>query len=180
MKNLQQNLLIVLALGLCGLCAWQWYFQTVQRDRIDKLDQTVYKQSAEIQGYTNSISSMDAEIAGQQTRIDDLKQTLMTNDQAILIQKRDILRLQFSADALSNEIVQYQSLTNLLAGKLKEAYNGVKKQNDAIAKLVSERDEFVGKYNESVKSRNEVVEKYNDLVQQVKKLQDAENSNRSK
>ena len=123
---------------------------------------------------------MDAEIAGQQTRIDDLKQTLMTNDQAILIQKRDILRLQFSADALSNEIVQYQSLTNLLACKLKEAYNGVKKQNDAIAKLVSERDEFVGKYNESVKSRNEVVEKYNDLVQQVKKLQDAENSNRSK
>jgi len=180
MKNLQQNLLIALALGLCGLCAWQWYFQTVQRDRIDKLDQAIYKQSGEIQGYTNSISTMDAEIAGQQTRINDLKQTLMSNDQAILAQKRDLLRLQFSAGAMSNEIVQYQSLTNLLASKLTEAYDGVKKQNDAIAKLVEERDKFVGKYNESVKSRNEVVEKYNDLVQQVKKVQDAENSNRNK
>ena len=32
MKNFQQNLLILLALRLCGLCAWQWYAQTVQRD----------------------------------------------------------------------------------------------------------------------------------------------------
>jgi uncharacterized coiled-coil DUF342 family protein len=180
MKNLQQNLLIALALGLCGLCAWQWYFQTLQRGRIDKLDQMIYKQSAEIQGYTNSIAGMDAEIAGQQGRINELKQTVMSNDQATITQKRDFLRLQLSAEGLSNEIVQYQSLTNLLASKLTEAYDGVKKQNEAIAKLVSERDEFVGKYNDSVKSRNELVEKYNDLVQQIKKLQDAQNSKGSK
>lgn len=180
MKNLQQNLLITMALALCGLCAWQWYFQTVQRNRIDKLDQTVYKQAGEIQSDTNSIASMDAEIAGQQARITDLKQTVMSNDQSILTQKREILRLQFSADALSNEIAQYQSLTNLLTGKLKEAYDGIKKQNDAISNLVSERDEFVGKYNESVKGRNDVVEKYNDLVRQMEKLQAAENSSKSK
>jgi uncharacterized coiled-coil DUF342 family protein len=180
MKNLQQNLLILLALGLCGLCAWQWYFQTLQRDRIDKLDQMIYKQSAEIQGYTNSIAGMDAEIAGQQGRISELKQTVMSNDQATVTQKREILRLQLSAEGLSNEIVQYQSLTNLLASKLTEAYDGVKKQNEAIAKLVSERDEIVSKYNDSVKSRNELVEKYNDLVQQIKKLEDAANSSKSK
>jgi uncharacterized coiled-coil DUF342 family protein len=180
MKNLQQSLLIVLALGLCGLCAWQWYFQTVQRDRIDKLDQVIYKQSADIQGYTNSIASMDAEIAGQQARIAELKQTVVSNDQAILAQKRDMLRLQFSADTMSNEIVQYQSLTNLLASKLTEAYEGIKRQNEAVSNLVAERDEFVGKYNDSVKSRNEMVEKYNDLVQQFKKLQDAQNPKGSK
>jgi uncharacterized coiled-coil DUF342 family protein len=180
MKNLQQNLLIALALGLCGLCAWQWYFQTIQRDRIDKLDQMVYKQSAEIQGYTNSIASMEAEIAGQQAGITELKQTLASNHNVIIEQGRENLRLQISVDTLTNEIVQYQSLTNLLAGKLKEAYDGIKKQNEAISNLVAERDEFIGKYNDSVKSRNEVVEKYNDLVQQFKKLQDAQNSNRSK
>jgi uncharacterized coiled-coil DUF342 family protein len=123
---------------------------------------------------------MDAEIAGQQARISDLKQTVMSNDRAIVSQKRDILRLQLSTEGMSNEILQYQSLTNLLAKKLTEAYDGIKKQNDAIAKLVAERDEFVGKYNESVKSRNDVVEKYNDLVQQFKKYQDAQNSNATK
>ena len=180
MKNLQQTLLIVLALGLCGLCAWQWYFQTVQRDRIDKLDLMIYKQAAEIQGYTNSIAGMEAEIAGQQARINDLKQSATSNDQAILLEKREVLRLQISASAMSNEIVQYQSLTNLLASKLEEAYDGVKKQNEAISNVVAQRDEFVGKYNDSVKSRNELVEKYNDLIQQIKKLQDAASANKSK
>jgi uncharacterized coiled-coil DUF342 family protein len=180
MKNFQQNLLILLALGLCGLCVWQWYLQTVQRDRIEKLDQMVYKQAADIQGYTNSVAGMNAEIAGQQARISELKQTLMSNDQAILDQKRDILRLQLTGEGLSNEIVQYQSLTNLLAGKLTEAYAGIKKQNEAISNLVGQRDEFVAKYTNSVNARNDIVEKYNDLVQQMKKLEDAQNSNRSK
>jgi uncharacterized coiled-coil DUF342 family protein len=180
MKNVQQNLLILLALGLCGLCAWQWYFQTVQRNQIDRLDQAIYKQSAEIQGYTNSISGMNAEIAGQQARVNELKQTIASNSQALTLQQRDNLRLQIVADSLTNQIVQYQSLTNVLVGKLTEAYDGIKKQNAAISNIVAQRDEIVEKYNASVKSRNDLVEKYNDLVQQVKKIQDAANSNRSK
>ena len=172
MKNFQQNLFIALALGLCGLCAWQWYFQTVQRDRIDKLDQTIYKQSAQIQGYTNSIASLEAELAGHEGRINELKQTIASNSQEVITQKREVLRLKLTAEAMSNEIAQYQSLTNILASKLTEAYQGVKKQNEAISNLVAERDEFVSKYNESVKSRNDVVEKYNALVQQFKKFQD--------
>jgi len=34
MKNLQQNLLILLAMALCGLCVYQWHVQTLQRDEI--------------------------------------------------------------------------------------------------------------------------------------------------
>jgi chromosome segregation ATPase len=180
MKNLQQNLLIFLALALCGLCAWQWYFQTLQRNRIDKLDTTVFKQDGEIQSDTNSIAAMQAEISGQESRIDELKQTVMSNSQAIVARERENLRLQISADGLSNEIVQYQSVTNLLAGKLKEAYDGIKKQNDAITNLVAQRDEFVGKYNDSVKARNDVVAKYNDLVRQMEKFQAAQNSSQNK
>jgi chromosome segregation ATPase len=174
MKNFQQNLFITLAVALCGLCAWQWYFQTVQRDRIESLGQMVYKQASQIQGYTNSIASMDAEVSGHEARIDELKQTVKTNELEILSEKREVLRLKLSSEAMSNEIAQYQSLTNFLTGKLQEAYDGVKKQNEAVAKLVAERDEFVSKYNDSVKARNEVVEKYNDLVQQVKKIEDAQ------
>lgn len=174
MKNFQQNLFVAVAVALCGLCAWQWYFQTAQRDRIDHLDQLVFKQATAIQGYTNSLESMDAEMSGHQARIDELKRTVKTNELEILNEKREVLRLKYSAETLSNEIAQYQSLTNLLTGKLQDAYDGVRKQNEAVAKLVSERDEFVGKYNESVKARNEVVEKYNDLVAQVKKIEDAQ------
>jgi chromosome segregation ATPase len=173
MKNFQQNLLIALALALCGLCAWQWYFQTTLRNHIDALDQSIFKQATEIQGYTNSIATMDAEITGLQSRVIDLKKAAASNDQLILAQKRDLLRLKLTADSMSNEIVDYKSVTNVLESKLAEAYDGIKKQNDAIAVLTAQRDDFIGRYTNSVKARNEVVEKYNELAERVKKLQEA-------
>ena len=46
MKTFQQNLLIIVALSLCGLCLYQWYGQTLQRNEIQKLEQTVYDKPA--------------------------------------------------------------------------------------------------------------------------------------
>ena len=68
MKNFQQNLLIIVALSLCGLCIYQWYGQTLQRNEIHKLEQSVYDQSAAIQSYTNSIKTMDRQIAQMDAR----------------------------------------------------------------------------------------------------------------
>ena len=69
MKNFQPNLLIVLALGLCGACAWQWYLQSVQLNKIEGLNQVIFQKSSDIQGYTNSIKTMDAEISQLHDRI---------------------------------------------------------------------------------------------------------------
>jgi chromosome segregation ATPase len=116
---------------------------------------------------------MDGEVAELQTRIGDLKKEGVTNNQLILEQKRDLLRLRVTVESLSNEIVQYQEATNVLEKKLSEAYDGIKKQNDAIAQLAAQRDEFIGKYTNSIKDRNDLVEKYNALVDRMKKMQDA-------
>jgi len=97
----------------------------------------------------------------------------VTNDQTILAQKREMLRLQFSCDALSNEIVQYQSITNALAAKLRETYDGIRKQNEAVKELVAQRDDAVQKYNDGVKARNELTTQYNELVERFNKLQNA-------
>jgi chromosome segregation ATPase len=173
MKNFQQNLLILLALGLCGLCAWQWYVQTLLHSEGEALQNTIYKQQGQIQGYTNSIRNMDAEIAGLSTRVNDLKQAGMTNDQAALEQKREILRLRSVCDVMSNQIVQYNGAVDKLEASLKEASEGIKKQNSAIHQLAAERDDAIKKYNDSVKERNALAEKYNSLVERFNKLQAA-------
>jgi len=178
MRSLQQNLFIVLALSLCGLCVYQWYGQTVQRNEIQKLEQAVYEKSAAIQGYTNSIRAMDGQIAqrdGQiaqrDVRITELKAEAKTNAELVLARKREISRLQATTDGLTNQIAEYRSAVESLQGKLKEAYAGIQKQNEAVKELVAQRDEFVKKYNDEVKDRNDVVKKYNDLAAQVEKLQ---------
>jgi chromosome segregation ATPase len=173
MKNFLQNLLIVLALGLCGLCAWQWYVQTRLHVEGEALQQTVFNQAAAIQGYTNSISNMESEISGLSTRVNELKQAAVSNDLVALEQKHEILRLRASSEMMSNEIVQYKDVVDKLEAKLKEASEGIVKQNDAIKQLASERDAAIQKYNDSIKERNALAEKYNDLVERFNKLQGA-------
>src|ERR1017187_2314893 len=93
MKNFQQNLFIIVALSLCGLCVYQWYGQTLQRNDIQKLEQTVYDQSAAIQGYTNSIKAMVGQITQMDARITELKAEAKTNADLVISQKRELNRL---------------------------------------------------------------------------------------
>ncbi len=171
MKNFQQNLLIVLALALCGLCAFQWYVQTVQRDEIQTLNDMVYEQNADIQDATNSIATLNAQINQMDARITEIKAAAATNEQLVVSQKAEIVQLQFQNENFTNEIAQYKTAVDTLESKLKDAYAGIEKQNETITNLVAQRDDFVKKYNDEVKDRNDVVTKYNDLVKQVEKQQ---------
>jgi chromosome segregation ATPase len=171
MKTFQQNLLIAVALGLCGLCVYQWYAQTVQRNEISRLAQTVYDQSAAIQSYTNSIRSMDGQINQMDARLTELKAAAQTNAGLIISQKRELNHLLATAEELTNLTTQYKATVETLQGKLKEAYSGIQKQNEAVKELVAQRDELVKKLNDSVKDRNVLVAKYNDLAAQAAKLQ---------
>lgn len=180
MKNFHQNLLIVLALALCVLCAWQWYGQTQQRNQIESLAAALSQKLAAIQSHTNSIKMMDDQIAQMDARITQLKGTIKTNEDLILSQKRELNRLEAQNALLANQIAQYKSATDALEAKLKEAYDGVKKQDDAIKQLVAQRDEFVQKFNASVKERNAIVEKYNELVARIEKSQGTTNGSNGK
>ena len=171
MKNFQQNLLIILALALCGLCVFQWYGQTVQRDEIQTLNQLVYQKNSDIQNYTNSIATLNAQVNQMDARISEIKAVAATNEQLVISQKAEIVQLQFQNENFTNEIAQYKSAVDTLESKLKDAYAGIEKQNETITNLVAQRDNFVKKFNDEVKERNDVVTKYNDLVKQVQQQQ---------
>ena len=167
MKNFQQNLLIVLALGLCGLCAWQWYAQTVQRQTIQDLNKMVYDRNAAIQGYTNSIATLNAKVDDMDVRITALKATVASNEQVMISQKAQITQLQFDHDNDTNEIAQYKVAVDTLESRLKDAYTNLDKQNETITNLLSERDALVQKYDSLATNRNDIVLKYNALVKQI-------------
>jgi chromosome segregation ATPase len=167
MKNFQQNLLILLALGLCGLCAWQWYAQTVQRDTIQDLNKMVYDRNAAIQGYTNSIATLNAKVSEMDVHMTALAATLATNEQMMASQEVQIAQLQFQHDNDTNEIAQYKTAVDTLNSRLKDAYADLEKQNETITNLVSEREDLVQKYDSLATNRNDIVLKYNALVKQV-------------
>jgi chromosome segregation ATPase len=171
MKNFQQNLLILLALSLCGLCVFQWYEQTVQRDEITTLNGIVYQKNLAIRDSTNSIAVLNHQIDQMDANLTEIKANAATNEQLVVSQKTEITTLQFSNLNLTNEITQYKIAVDTLESKLKDAYADLQKQNDALTNLVAQRDEFVKKYNGEVQDRNDIVGKYNDLAKQIQKLQ---------
>jgi chromosome segregation ATPase len=171
MKNFQQNLLILLALGLCGLCAFQWYEQTVQRNEIGTLNGVVYQKNIVIRDATNSVAELNHQLAQLDARLSEVKGSVATNEQQAAEQRAEITRLRAENIGLTNQVAQYQTAVNTLEAKLKEAYGTLEKQNDVFTNLVAQRDEFVTKYNNEVKDRNDIVAKYNELADQVKKLQ---------
>jgi peptidoglycan hydrolase CwlO-like protein len=171
MKNFQQNLLIVLALALCVLCACQWYRQTLEHVQTASLARLVHDKDVAIQDDTNQLANLNHQVDQMDARLTELKDTVKTNEEIVLAQKRDISRLQFTGAVLTNQIAEYTNAVATLEGRLKDAYDGVKKQNDAIQTLTAQRDEFVQKLNDSVKERNDIVAKYNELAAQYEKLQ---------
>jgi chromosome segregation ATPase len=171
MKNFQQNLLIALALALCGLCAFQWYEQTIQRNEITTLNGMVYDKNAAIQDATNSIATLNHQVEQMDASLTELKAAAATNQQLIASQKAAMTLLQFDNLNLTNEVVQYKAAVDALEAKLKDAYAGIEKQNEALTNLVAQRDEFVQKYNDEVKERNDIVAKYNELAKQIQKQQ---------
>jgi chromosome segregation ATPase len=171
MKNFQVNLLIVLALGLCGLCVWQWYEQTIQRDEITTMNGMIYEKNAAIQNATNSVATLNHQVNQMDARLTEIKAVVATNEQLVISQKADLAQLQFANLNLTNTITQYKIAVDTLEAKLKDAYAGIDQQNETITNLISQRNDLVQKYNDEVKDRNDVVAKYNDLATQVKKLQ---------
>jgi chromosome segregation ATPase len=172
MKNFQQNLFITLALGLCGLCAWQWYAQTIQRMTIGQLNQMVYDRNASIQNYTNSIATLNGQVAEMDARITEFKSTVATNEQIMTSQKAQIAQLQFDNDTYTNEITQYKVALDTLESRLKDANDNIDKQNTVITNLLSQRNDLVTKYDELATNRNDIVLKYNALMGQKKSQAD--------
>jgi chromosome segregation ATPase len=171
MKHFQQNLLILLACGLCLLCTWQWYRQTRQRMQIQDLSRLVYEKSVAVRDATNSIATLNHQIAQMDSRLTELRETARTNAEVIVSLKRRRDGLETANEGLTNEIAQYQQAVDAMTTKLKAAYDGINKQNAALQELVAQRDEFVKKYNDSVQERNGIVAKYNELAARVKKMQ---------
>jgi chromosome segregation ATPase len=171
MKNFQANLLIVLALALCGLCAFQWYEQTLQRNEITTMNGILYDKNVAIQDATNSIATLNHQVAQMDARLTEIKAAAATNAKLVVSQKAEIVQFQFTSANLTNEIAQYRTAVDTLESKLKEAYSGIAQQNETITNLVAQRDDFVKKINDEVKDRNDIVAKYNDLVKQVQQLQ---------
>ena len=85
---------------------------------------------------------MDQQIAALGAQIAELRQSAKTNETLMAEQKSEIANLQTATEGLTNQVAEYKKAVGTFEAKLKEAYDGINKQNDAMHELVAQRDEF--------------------------------------
>jgi len=108
MKKFLENLLIVMALALCGLLAFQWVREAHLRAKIQELTQTVDDKSAIITDLQANLKKSEAESARLEVDKTELKGTIETNRQEIVTLKKSADRLEKDVEAKARQIDAYK------------------------------------------------------------------------
>lgn len=163
MKRILETLLIVLALGLCGLVGAQWFREQRLLDRVKILEDDSAHKDTKIQSLTSANAVFGDQVAALLTKTGDLEST-----------NRDLLtKFGETSRKLKTAETNIERLTNSVS-QLREAVvdrnNTISELNTKLKDVVMERNEIVKKSNEVTGRHNEVVKKYNDLVEAYEKL----------
>ncbi len=148
MKPIANNVLLVLLLVFCGLCAWQWQRESKLREVMvaKMLDFNVLK--SEHDELTARVKAADGEILRLNGTLSELKATSVSKDE------------QESLNAANTEMKAGIEKQNLAlkeqAEALMKANEAILQANDSIKKLTTERDELVKKLNKVTSQYNEL------------------------
>lgn len=169
--TLLTNLLIGLALALCGLCTYQWLRETHTREEMQGLHDTQFRLESTIQQHTNTIRLMDARVEELSGDLSRMSGTIKTNE-ALLEQIREERgMLEASNAVLESRLHAYTNAFIEATNRLYEVNESVRKQNEQMKEVLAQRDDLFTRLNESIREHNQVVEEYNNLVKKVQEFQ---------
>lgn len=162
MKTLLQNALIIFALALCGLVAFQWHRETRLRQEIQSLNDTLHSKLEVLQNQQGILKQNDEEIK----RLDALKQELtgMVKSNRLEIAKlSDDLERSEGAGQQGRETLQkYKTALEEANARITKQNEAVSKQNENLKKLAADHAAMAAKYNQLVTEFNELARKWNE------------------
>src|SRR6516162_5637190 len=107
MKSFLQNLLIILALALCGVMIYQWVRETETRKKVQSLTDKVQDQTENIRNLNSNIKRDEAEIQRLDGLKNQLTQTVKSNEVRIAGLVKDLDKATNELDHAQKQIVVY-------------------------------------------------------------------------
>lgn len=167
------TLLVVLALGLCGLCAFQWVRETRLRQRVEalegeKVQVAEEKAAAEAQGqrFQQEIQRIESERAA-------LFRTVETNNARVVALKAEATAAKQDVDRLAKQVAALQEALDRVNSNTERANEQIARLNTDLRRLADERNKAVERFNELAARRDEELKRYNELVTQWNAQQEA-------
>lgn len=151
MRSALQYLLILFALGLCALVAFQWHREGQLSTKLRTLQDTVQNQ----QTLRGSLQSAEAKAAQAENQLRQLRETSDANNVAIARLNEELQQARAACSRLTAEADAYKSA-------LAQANTNIITLNESLKTLTDERNAAAVKYNELAETYNALVKKWND------------------
>jgi len=178
--KLLPNLLLVLALGLCGLCAYQWMREGRVYAALGSVNDELYKKREAIQGLEQTVKRNQSDMARLEGIRAELNQTIRTNTARIAELGNYVEKLENETDSQRATIGNYKEALDTANERIQKQNEDIQKQNDAIKVLAQQRDEKVAELNRLVGEYNTLVTNFNKLQEDMTKLVETINADRQK
>ena len=167
MKNFLQNLLIFLALCLCGLVAFQWVRETDLRKRLQGLTDVVHDKSEAILNLEASVRRGRDEIQRLDGQRKQLEQTVKSNDVRIAYLSTELEKATNDLRKTEKQMLVFKDAYQRTSENLTNANQAILEQNERMKKLAEEGNEVVKKYNKLSADYNELVNKWNKQQEEI-------------
>jgi len=169
--NVGVIILIVLALGLCGLAAFQWTRETTFREGIESLRHTNVVLMTLQNEAENKATRYQAELADVEKKRADIVAENRTNKFRVGKLELEVAKFEANLNYSSNLVVAFSNAVQNANQSIRIQNQSISNLNTEFKKLAEDRNEVVKRYNALAQDQQKTVEEYNKLVKQFEDFQ---------
>lgn len=172
--------LIVLACGLCGLVAFQWYRDADLRAQIADRN---HKLNA-LNEQKHEVETTGKRVEEELKRVEQLKERLTEQDKTNKVElsrtKKELAEAVHKAESATKQGDLYKQAYDKMATDIKTQNESMLKLNSAYTNAVAVNKDAMDKYRKLATDCEELNGRYNKLFEQAEKLQQALNAQAEK
>jgi len=170
MKNFLQNLLIFLALCLCGLIAFQWVRETALRQQRQKLTDTLHEKLEAIQKLEADVRLYKAEIQRLDATNNLLNAEVQSNRLEISTLTNNLQKVTAETENNQKQIVIYKDALKQANDNIEFEKEQLRKQGEELQRLAASHNLLVSNLSLTSKTISELANKWsamNDSLQRA-------------
>jgi septal ring factor EnvC (AmiA/AmiB activator) len=161
MKPLLQNLLLGLALALCGLVTFQWVREAELRRKLQGLSDTVNVKVQATQSLQADLKTGAAEIERLAALRNQLADTVQSNSARLAQVVLELEQATNETARLQRSLASYKEALQTANDNLQKQNADIKRQNQEMTKLIEDRNDAVRKFNKIAADYNALAVKWN-------------------
>ena len=177
MKQFMVNLLVALALGLCGLCTYQWYREASLRNEMETQSRELYKRKEIVSDLEGRLQRSEADRFRLDKAHVELTAVIRSNTLELASLGKRLDQAEKQAEQQKQAAETYKSAYETANANTEKANEEIKKQAAVASQLATERTDLIAKYNGVVKQYEELVKQFKAYEADVKKAMEGQKKN---